>query len=1228
MAISPSTVVRTELLGLIELELLGPRNGPEEEIKGTPRAAYMVGALAPVTMDAAVSTGSVGGDAAENTDDGADPNDTGKGVTDIDPTANGQRGVPSVTDEDAGASVEAEELDDGPKGALTYPSSMGLRFQVPRDCGVLSVTATWGRYTSFRKENDEGRKFQWSKRTPVEKTAELDVRGHETHTALAPIVIDDDVSLRVELFPLDDRTIVELALSNDRVTGMDAPPGDWLFQTKLRVEANSGDAVFLPTRDALLPDYDETDEERQRLDLQYRHRLEFAIGRTASVTWTEPVDEQGEGIRLATSVETTWLPTADVPQTIAGSAGSAVTSMRELADLRPEQGEGAFAPLVDGYRDWLDTQVSRADELPGHLRAIADEAIGEARQVAARLQEGIRLLSGDGDALKAFRFMNRAMRDQRIRTQVAAKRAADDTLTIEAALASVEADGDKAASWRPFQLAFILLQLPALTDPAHPYRSGDAANVELLFFPTGGGKTEAYLGLAAYTFAIRRLQGELHINGQALDGGDGVAVLMRYTLRLLTSQQFQRAAALVCAAELIRQEDTDTWGEKPFTIGLWVGSAVSPKRYKDAEAQVKSVRANDSARAFGLTVLQLQRCPWCGTKIDPRRDVHTVSTTERIEVYCGDRHEECPFAIDGDAEGPLPIITVDDEIYRNPPTFLLATVDKFARLAREGEAASLFGYVAEWCPRHGYRHPDTRSGCAGAQTHNARTEGGVTYPKVTIQPTNRLRPPDLIIQDELHLITGALGTAVGVFENVVDLLSSYSRADTVRPLIVASTATVRNAERQVRALYGRGVDVFPPQVLDVRDTFFSKEKPVTDADPGRKYVGVCAHGIRLTLAEIRMSEVLLLAGQKLLDEHGDAADPYLTTVGYFSATRELAGMRRYLDDDVTMRVAGNTEPFPKRTNDFARLNIGELTSRISAEEISRTLDRLALPFGSERWSTRGKAEYAKAYREAVEAKKTPPSSPDRPYDVVLATSMLQVGVDVPRLGLMLVVGQPKNTAEYIQASSRVGRDPERPGLVVSLANWARPRDMAHFEQFRHYHETFYAQVEALSVTPYSETAMERGLMGVLVSAARVADARKGASLSPEKGAGDILEKMPTVQVLIDELAERAMRAADDPVEAKRMRDKLVQRLDRWHDKAADVKGALVYERVPHGQVFWPLLISPEATVPSVADRVFVVANSMREVQPEINLLVSPSADRLAFKEPAGSPDWDIPQEAT
>ncbi|MCX6407716.1 MAG: DISARM system helicase DrmA [Propionibacteriales bacterium] len=1212
MTVSASTAVRSDLVALIEKELLGPRNGPEEEIRGTPRASYMVGALAPVTVDPTLEV-------AVADDNGADPAESGLAVSDLDPISNGQSGIPVPTDED---SVEQdEERDEGAKGALTYPSSMGLRIQVPRDCGVLAVAASWGRYESFRQENEDGRKVQFSRRVPFERTADIDVRDHAEHVVLPPITLDADVTLRVELYPRDDRTIIELALSNDRTTAMDAPPGDWLFQTKLSIEANSGEAVFLPTREVLASGYDELDPERQRLDLQYRQRLEFAIGRTASVTWAEGFDAEGVSLRRATSVETTWLPTADVAQTVAGSAGEAETSMRALMDLKPDSVDAAIGPLVDGYREWLDKQAELAAQLPHHLREIADESIAEAGLVVDRLEAGLELLKTDPQALQAFRFMNRAMRDQRMRSQVAAKRSERATLSIEDAVAEVEAAGDAAASWRPFQLAFILLQMPALTDPIDGFRSGPAANVELLFFPTGGGKTEAYLGLAAFTFAIRRLQGVVETNDGPLDGGDGVAVLMRYTLRLLTSQQFQRAAALVCAAELIRQADPATWGERPFSIGLWVGSAVSPKRYTDAKQQVETAR-QDTGKTHGLTVLQLQRCPWCGSKIDPKRDLTTVGVTERIEVRCGDRTGLCPFSLDGDA-GPLPITTVDDELYRNPPTFLLATVDKFARLAREGDAASLFGYVSERCPRHGYRHPDSRGSCTG-KTHNQKSEGGRTYPAVHIAKVGRLRPPDLIIQDELHLITGALGTAVGVFENAVDVLSSYEQdGTTVRPLVVASTATVRNALNQVTALYGRGVAVFPPQVLDVRDTFFSKEKEVSDKNPGRKYLGVCAHGIRLTLAEIRMSEVLLLAGQKLLDEHGDAADPYMTTVGYFSATRELAGMRRYLDDDVTTRVAGNTEPFPRRTTDWTRLSIGELTARISSEEIARTLDHLAVPFG-DRWTTRGKAAYGKAFQAAVEAKQQPPKSPPRPYDVVLATSMLQVGVDVPRLGLMLVVGQPKNTAEYIQASSRVGRDARKPGLVVSLANWSRPRDMSHFESFRHYHETFYAQVEALSVTPFSDTAMERGLMGMLVSAIRVVDEGQPASLSPAAGAGEVLSRLPAAQSLINRLIARAASAAPDAQTLDRMRQKLLQRVDRWYDKAKEYNGALVYERPRNGRVEWPLLISPETTVPTPADRVFVVANSMREVQPEFNLLVSPAPANLAFKEPASAPGWDLP----
>ena len=359
--------------------------------------------------------------------------------------------------------------------------------------------------------------------------------------------------------------------------------------------------------------------------------------------------------------------------------------------------------------------------------------------------------------------MNEVMADQRVQSQIARRRAQHPGESIDEARDAVFAATDKPHSWRTFQLAFILMQLPLLTDPAAEKRSGDLAKAQLLFFPTGGGKTEAYLGLAAYAFAIRRLQGELDTPDGKLDGDAGVTVLMRYTLRLLTAQQFQRATALVCAAEMARRRDPGVWGAEPFRIGLWVGTDVSPKRYEEAKEQLKrAAKAGPSAR---LTVLQFQRCPWCGTPIGAA-NVRADDEHQRVYVYCGDELGDCPFSRDGEIADGLPVLTVDEEIYRLAPAFVIATVDKFARLAREGEAASLFGYVSEKCELHGYVHPDY-SGC--------KIQAGSKHPKTSYyrRPVGRLRPPDLIIQDELHLITGALGTTVGLFEVAVDALCSW-----------------------------------------------------------------------------------------------------------------------------------------------------------------------------------------------------------------------------------------------------------------------------------------------------------------------------------------------------------------------------------------------------------------------------------------------------------------------
>lgn len=1193
---------RENLTEVLRRELLGPMYGDEEVLSVDPSTAYPLGRIAPRRL--ALPPSSTAEPRVEASEDDDAP----------------ER---AELDEPTGGADESDATEDAaPKRGLIFPASLGLRFQVPNDLATFTVRASWGTYHSRTAgEPGEGdRPKREFVRTPVEVPVVVHVAD------LSPGVTRDfpvkgDVVLRVDVYPDNDRLLVEVALCNDAEPPGRIPVNAWLFQAALYVEAGD-QPVFLPVHDALLtPLNDLGDGELTRLNLQYRNRLEFAIGRTCSASWL--VDP---GARAARRLWTTWLPIAETPQTQARSNQAVITDMRALTSGSVDELREGLTPIVSGYGAWLDAREAEANALPEHLRDVGLEAIQEARQAATRLEDGIDFLLSDAEALRCFRFMNRVMADQRVRSEVVLRRSRDNELSSDDAIAQVEASGAKAHSWRLFQLAFVLMQLRALCDPTHKHRSTpDLAQVELLFFPTGGGKTEAYLGLAAFAFAIRRRQGVVESADGPLDGRSGLTVLMRYTLRLLTAQQFQRASTMVCAAELVRREDPATWGDEPFRIGLWVGTNVSPKRVKEADEQLRA--AQDSHYDHGLTVLQVKRCPWCGTPIG-KSNLKIDTTVGRVFVRCGDPFADCPFAEGGLVEEGLPILTVDEEIYRLAPAFVIATVDKFARLAREGEAASLFGYVSRQCDRHGFVHPDYAECKKDEVRHNAK-DG---HPAANKRPHGRLRPPDLIIQDELHLITGALGTTVGLFESVIDTLSSWTTpaGDPVSPLIVASSATVRNAGEQVRSLYGRGVAIFPPQVLDAADTYFSQELPVSRDHPGRRYVGVCASGVRLTAAEMRVAEVMMAGGQLLLDTDPASADPYMTLVAYFNATRELAGMARFMQDDVQTALAGKRpwSRLPRRTGTaFRNLNLAELTSRVASSVITTTLDQMAIPFDADFDSNAAKTARAQAVREG----KTVPTRDQMPFDAVLATSMLQVGVDVPRLGLMLMVGQPKNTAEYIQASSRVGRSADGPGLVVTLGNWARPRDLAHFEQFRHYHETFYAQVEALSVTPYSVTSIERGLDGVLVSAARVMAASQGPDgLSPEGGAEQVEAEASTLGDLVDRITDRARQAADDDGVADRVRDRLTNRVDLWRKRRNELhqeSKTLVYERVRMGAGQGSLMIGAEAAGRKLpGDPPFVVPNSMREVQPEINLLVSPDPKRLFVKPPENAPSWVFPAD--
>jgi hypothetical protein len=877
----------------------------------------------------------------------------------------------------------------------------------------------------------------------------------------------------------------------------------------------------------------------------------------------------------AVQVQTRVVPTYEVERMDAPTAqdipalAAVVADMQVLAETADADFMAALGPLAEAYEAWIVEQEQRlADPAPdlAPYRDSGQLALANCRATLKRIRAGIALLGSSPQAADAFRFANRAMWQQRVRSFYARAVRRDQPAESE------QFDIPANRRWYPFQMAFILLNLPALADPADPDRSDPTqALADLLWFPTGGGKTEAYLGVTAFMLAYRRLTASER-------GGAGVAVVMRYTLRLLTLQQFQRATALICACEVIRRADPARWGEEPFRIGLWVGQASTPNYTEQADEIIRQLKQGGRPGARG-TVAQLTNCPWCGQPIRPGTDivVETIAAGRgRTFQYCSDPLGGCPFSRKQSPDEGLPIVVVDEEIYRRLPALLIATVDKFAQMPWKGETQMLFGRVTGWCPRHGYRSPDLED----SDSHPKRG----ALPACKTKSMAPLRPPDLIIQDELHLISGPLGTLVGLYETAVDRLCEWQlNGHTIRPKVIASTATIRRSASQVNSLYLRGVAIFPPSALDVEDNFFSRRRVSSEAAPGRHYIGLCAPGTRLRALLIRVYVAYMGAAQTLYTKYGAAADPWMTLIGYFNALRELGGMRRVVDDSVRTRLMRIEERGLARRRIDA---VEELTSRKGATDIPRILDRLEAQFDPA----------AEAERRA----RPPGAGPRRdyskePYDVILATNMISVGVDVPRLGLMVVANQPKATAEYIQATSRVGRS--FPGVVVTVYNWARPRDLSHYERFEHYHATFYQQVEALSVTPFSPRALDRGLTALLVSLVRLPDERYNAN----DQAGRLDRQAAAVTEAVASISRRAGLVTGDPAVEQFVRQALKVRLDGWLAQAQAITGGAVlgYQARRDGKTL--------ALLKQTSDddwSPFTCLNSLRDVEPNVALIMN------------------------
>ena len=988
---------RKKLVAWMRRQLIGPAG--EGSLRMSPLERYPTGVLHPI-----------------------DP-----GLSGIDPaSAVTEEAEPVLLDDSEVAPAADGESDGGslarPARRRRYvpPSSVGFSCFVRGDVR-LAITASAAVYEGTG-ERDEVGQFR------IREYARSTLPEHTVRWSHDAAVVDSTESIWEARAGIDVRArphggglIVTVTLCNREALDANAPPHQRtrdrvrksLFEAQLECTVESGELVEYPRVDPSL-----LTKEEQELELQYREQRIYAIGHGAAADWEV---KPGRAARIRSD----FMPETEVPMMTVDTGGD--DAILGLARLAETDATDDLARFADGYSDWIVKQRRVANEFrTAGERATANWICDRMGVAHERMRGCVEMLRADPLAAESFRLANRAMLDQ--------MRQADRVDGKEI--------GTDRYRWRPFQLAFLLTVMESTIREDDDYRDV----LDLIWFPTGGGKTEAYLGLVAFLIAWRRLKYP--------DTGAGTVAFMRYTLRLLTRQQFERAARVICALELIRRRDPARLGKSPIEIGIWVGREISPNWFRQAAELVEELRGGSAEARHALL---MDRCPWCGTPFDA---VHGyIAEEDDFWFRCVERGCEL-----GAADLPLPCNVVDEALYRRPPSLLIGTIDKFARVAWEERTGAFFG--------------------AGTGT----------------------RPPELVIQDELHLITGPLGSVAGLYEAGLETLLVRRG---VRPKYVASTATIRMAEEQVRRLYARDLAVFPPPGLSYDDSCFAR----TDRErPGRLYVGYLAPMLDQQHCFAPLAAALLAAPGAVFDGDPDREallDAWWTQVVYHGSLKGVGNSHNALVTDVRdfgRRLAGEreeeraaadgeSEVLDNASDDsegrFRDARIAQLTSHRTPEENAETFLRLARP------------------RED-----------DGCLDAVLATNMVSVGLDVARLALMIVNGQPLTTAEYIQATSRVGRAGV-PGLVFANYYRHQARSLSHYESFRPYHESFYRFVEPSSVTPFTHQVRSRALHAALVIAIRHACPE----LRGNKSAGNFDRGTPEVRAVIAELGRRCERAA-------------------------------------------------------------------------------------------------------
>ena len=1119
-------------------------------------------------------------------------------------------------------SEESNNDEETPVNIGTKPSSLGITCYLEIDQPSVLAKISYGRY--FLESDDTN---ELKKSTLNENEDENEMREDKSNIKktwkrmpFEPEPISIDLTIPKNIIPLEDDKVflkynvnknieeeyltLDIFLTNETPTEGSVHNSDCVFQPQILLTSPNNNKIFLNISRITQSIDDETNK---TISFLFRNEKNFAQGKNCSVKWNLKEKED-----KTDRIQTTYIPYYTIPEikpTEPTDETKKSINMKKLSEVTNFKNyKNILEPIVNEYETWiknLQNKLNSWEQNPNHnaetkfitnKENIPEQNVKNCKDTLLRIQNGLNKISTDPLIGEAFRFTNEVMYQNILHF----KWAKSNKTKIENGQKVTE-DGpnveENNPEWRLFQIAFLLLNIESITDK----NSKDRDIVDLLWFPTGGGKTEAYYGVIVFTLAYRRLKGkDAKTREEELDRY-GVSVIMRYTYRLLTMQQFHRAATLLCACEYVRlknENNIEKFGNEPFLVGLWVGVTMTPNSFDIAKKMIKQKRSNPSQPIREENPMQLLNCPWCGRKLDAYSyefekayESSNKLRPKRIQIRC---NEKCFFGKPHDPDRVLPVIFVDEDIQNLRPSLIISTVDKFAQFSWISKYSTLFGNVSKFCRKHGYNpgnasenNSKNKNFCTHKKTH--KFNDGTEKP-ILFEINRKLNPPELIIQDELHLIVGPLGTLTGLYETAIDILFTNNG---IRPKVITSTATTKKSTEQIKNLFNlESTKIFPPQGFEFGDSYFANPLPISEENPGKLHIGICSTttssynvGIRIAafmtriIRYIRENKNAFYFNGEIIKFTDDDLDPYYTIINYYNTIKNLGAAIRMYEDTMPhyMDVMINSEKRFQNENNAKKtrsnvLQKEELTGRISATEIPKILKAIETKLGN-----------------------------NDVLDALLCTNTLSVGVDIDRLNVLIVNGQPKNTSEYIQASGRIGRN--NPGIVLTNYTYANPRDLSYFENFIHFHTAYHKLIESSTLTPYSRRARDRGLSGVFLALVRLRDK----ILSDEPSKFDM--ENPRIVKLVENTKTEILKRVNeiDPMEVEQTKKDLEQIIEKWENlakKSEENNYNLIYKRNPHPffkKKLDPIMYLMNTSRDLYNDDTFIVLESLRDAESEITL---------------------------